>query len=126
MPEFSHILIVDDEKNMLVTLEDILEDLGYDISTASSGLLALEVMRTKTIDVVLMDYKMPGMNGVETFREIKKIDPSVKLIFITAYYEENIINEALAEGVVGICHKPLDIPHLIECIETATGKQPQV
>ncbi len=115
------ILIVDDEQSMLITLGDILETLGYEIITADNGYKAIEIVKNDTIDVVLMDFKMPGLNGVETLKEICKINPSIKTIFITAYYDEKVLNEGLSEGICGICHKPLNIPQLLDFINVAAG-----
>jgi two-component system response regulator HydG len=121
MPGPVTILIVDDEPGMLITLKDILDALGYAVITVEDGYQAIEVVKKETIDVALMDFKMPGINGVETFKQIEKIDPSIKTIFITAYYDERILSEALAEGVIGICNKPLDIPQLLDHIKASVG-----
>lgn len=123
MTESLKILIVDDEQSMLITLEDILKVMGYSVFTAGNGEQSIELVKKEQIDVVLMDYKMPGMSGVEAFREIIKIDPSINVIFITAYYDESVIREALSEGMGAICHKPLNIPQLLDYIKATTGKR---
>lgn len=115
------ILIVDDEPSMLITLTDILIISGYNVSTVEDGYQALELVKKEKYAVVLMDFNMPGMNGVETFNEIAKIDPGIKCIFITAYYDESVLSKALSEGIGGICHKPLNIPLLLDFIKTAVG-----
>jgi DNA-binding NtrC family response regulator len=121
MLDKAKILIVDDEQSMLVTLGDILKILGYVVFTAENCHQAIELVKNNKLDLILMDFKMPGMNGVEVYREIRKVDSSMKVIFITAYYEENIVKEAFLEGVCVICHKPLDIPQLLDHIKAATG-----
>ena len=115
------ILIVDDEPNMLVTLTDIINNVGYETVTVENGSRAVETAREQAFDVILMDFKMEGLNGVETFREIRKIHPDVKVIFITAYYHEGSVKDAIVEGAVGVCQKPLDIPQLLDYIKAAVG-----
>jgi len=68
-------------------------------------------------DVILMDIKMPGMNGVETLKEIKMIRPDVTVVMMTAYAVEDLIKEAQREGAYGVLHKPLDVEKMIGLIE---------
>ena len=121
MSDITKLLIVDDEENMLTTLEDIFIAKGFEVATVTNGHQAIEYVKKEKVDVILMDFKMPGINGVEASRLIREIVPAIKVIFITAYYEEEIINEALAEGAVGVCHKPLDITLLVDNIKNAVA-----
>ncbi len=116
------ILIVDDEQSILDTLKDILEDEGYEVTPAFSGTEAVEVIKAQDFNVVIMDIKMPGMNGVESFIEMKKIRPGVKAIMITAYSIETLIQQAIDEGVHGVMKKPLDISSLFDKIDTIRKK----
>ena len=100
-------------------MADILEAKGYAVESENSGEAAIAKVKEKSFDVILMDIKMPAMNGVETFKQIKKISPKTAVIMVTAYSLENLIKEALAEGAFGVLHKPLDIDKLIEQIELA-------
>lgn len=113
------ILIVDDSKEFCMSLADILEAKGYGVESENSGEAAIAKVKEKSFDVILMDIKMPVMNGVEAFKQIKKISPQTAVIMVTAYSLENLISEALAEGAFGVLHKPLDIDKLIEQIELA-------
>ena len=113
------ILIVDDDKEFCTSMADILEAKGYAVESENSGKAAIAKVKEKSFDVILMDIKMPAMNGVETFKQIKKISPKTAVIMVTAYSLENLIKEALAEGAFGVLHKPLDIDKLIEQIELA-------
>ncbi len=115
------ILIVDDEPGMLVTLTDIIDIVGYEASAVENGAQALEIVGEQAFDVILMDFRMNGLNGVETFREIRKIHPNIKVIFITAYYHEESVKDAIVEGAVGVCQKPLNIPRLLDYIKAAAG-----
>jgi len=107
---------------MIQTLIDILNLEGYSISSALNAYQAIALVKEKNFDVILMDYKMPGKNGVEAFYEIKEIAPTSKIIFITAYYNEKSINEALADGAIGVCNKPINIPQLLDLIRRAVFK----
>ena len=111
------ILIVDDDKEFCAGMADILEAKGYEVESENSGTQAIAKVKEKSFDVVIMDIKMPTMNGVEAFKQIKKISPKTAVIMITAYSLENLIKEALKEGAFGVLRKPLDIDKLIEQIE---------
>src|SRR3990167_2518865 len=95
------ILIVDDSKEFCTSLADILEAKGYEVESENSGEAAIAKVKEKSFDVILMDIKMPVMNGVEAFKKIKKISPRTAVIMVTAYSLENLINEALREGAFG-------------------------
>lgn len=113
------ILIVDDDLGMTETLSDILDDMDYDVAVAGDGYRAIEMIGAMAYDIVLMDIKMPGINGVETFKEVKRISPSTKVIMMTAYSVEDLIKEALEGGAYGIIYKPLDIDKVMDFIEKA-------
>lgn len=103
-----HILIVDDEPNMLRTLADILRDEGFEVSTASSGEQAVAMCAANDFGVVLMDVRMPGINGMEAFRKIRRVKRSVPVVMMSAYTVNHLLNDALEEGVVAFVQKPLD------------------
>jgi len=111
------ILVVDDDKEFCISMTDILEAKGYAVESENSGKAAIAKVKGKSFDVVLMDIKMPVMNGVEAFKQIKKISPKTAVIMVTAYSVEDLIKEALREGAFGVLRKPLDIDKLIEQIE---------
>ena len=119
MGENIRILIVDDDPGMTETLADILSDMGHDVAMAGDGYRAIELIEDNLYDVVLMDVKMPGINGVETFKRVKRISPSTRFIMMTAYSLEDLLNEALEEGAYGIFYKPLDIDKVADLIEQA-------
>jgi len=111
------ILLVDDNEDFLDSTKDVLDDEGYDVVTATSGEEAIELAGTQTFDVILMDIKMPGMNGVESFIEMKRRNPKVKVIMVTAYSVEDLIRQALNEGVFAVLSKPLDIDGLFHMLD---------
>lgn len=113
----TNILVVDDLRNMRLTLGGILEDEGYMVTMAEDGFQAIDAVRERHFDAIFIDIKMPGIDGVQTFREIKKIDPSVAVVMMTAYSVEELVKEALDEGAHAIIYKPFDISMVIGIIE---------
>ncbi len=91
-----HILLVDDNEDYTDSIKDILEDEGFLVSAVNSGESACEMVRKSHFDLVLMDIKMPGMNGVETFLKMKREIPDVKVILFTAYALTELIQTAPA------------------------------
>jgi len=114
--EAGSILIVDDELNMRETLADILESHGYRVSTAATGDAAVAMCVKNSYQVVLMDVRMPGLNGVEAFRQIRKHQEGVRVILMSAYSIEDLKHAALEEGAVAFLAKPLDVENLIRLI----------
>jgi DNA-binding response OmpR family regulator len=111
------ILVVDDETNMRATLADILSDEGYIIDTAVDGLSAVEMCGQQTYDVVLMDVRMPGIDGVEAFRRIRRLNESVRVVMMSAYSQNDLKRAVLDEGAVAFLSKPLDIENVIGLIQ---------
>jgi len=117
-----NLLIVDDDVEALRTLDDIFEDRGYTVTLAEDGYKAIEYAKKKFFDIILMDVKMPGMNGLETFREIRKICPSSVVIMMTGYSVEELLRQAVEEGAYAVIYKPFDVRKLFETIEGALKK----
>ena len=116
------VLVVDDDEGMLTTLFDILGLSGYEVSSASSGQKAIEHVRDHQPDCILMDIRMPDMHGIEAFHEIKRLAPESPVIFMTAYADAALVEEARREGAVAVVPKPLDLDHLLQFIERLTAQ----
>lgn len=119
MVESAKVLIVDDDVEFAYSLKDVLETEGYELESVNSGEEAISEIEKNPFDVILMDVKMPILNGVETFKKIKNISPKTPVIMITAFSFEDLIGEAMREGAFGILYKPLDFKRLIEIIDLA-------
>ena len=113
------ILLVDDNADFLDSTKDVLEDEGYEVITATSGEEAVRKGTSECFHVIVMDIKMPGINGVEAFIKIKKKNPAVKVIMCTAYIVESLIREALAQGAHAVLNKPFEMDLLIRTIDNA-------
>ena len=106
------VLIVDDQTGIRVLLVEVFNSEGYETYQASSGKLALKIVREVKPDLVLLDMKMPGMDGLEILKHIKSIDPDIKVIMMTAYGELDMIKEATELGALMHFTKPFDIDEL--------------
>lgn len=113
------ILVVDDELFVRELLLEFLSAQGYDVSLADSGEKAVELMQTQPADLVLVDLKMPGINGIEALRQIKKIAPDVRAIIMTGYPTIESSIEALRHGAYDYVIKPFKLDDLKSSIERA-------
>jgi DNA-binding NtrC family response regulator len=113
------ILIVDDNIGQCKTMAFILERNGYTVTIADNGPGAISMVEKRPFDIIFMDIKMPIMNGVEAYKQVKKIRPGTKVIMMTAYAVEDLVEEALQEGAHAIIYKPLDIEKVIQLVKEA-------
>ena len=120
MSDKLRVLVVDDNEEFHQNVKDILEMRDYAVSTAHDGFQALKLVEEDGFDVVLMDVKMPVMDGLETFKKLKTIAPEVAVIMVTAFAVKDLIREALREGAFGSMKKPLDFDRLFQLIKRAT------
>ncbi|MCD8510072.1 MAG: response regulator [Bacillus sp. (in: Bacteria)] len=103
------LLIVDDQFGIRVLLNEVFEKDGYNTLQASNGKQALKLVADEEPDLILLDMKIPGMDGLEILREIKKMNVSSEVIMMTAYGELEMINEAMDLGALTHFAKPFDI-----------------
>ena len=110
------VLVVDDEANMRRTLADILRNEGYEVTTAATGAEAVQRCSEAAYDIVLMDVRMPGIDGVEAFRRIRRHQEGVRVILMSAYGLEDLKQAALDEGAIAFLTKPLDLDQAVRLI----------
>jgi len=113
------LLLVDDEQGMRDTLADILEELGFQIDQAANGQEAIDRARSHDYGLVLMDIRMPILNGVQALTQIKVLHPDLPVIMMTAYTDAAEVEEARRQGAETVLYKPLDIPGLLDLIRRA-------
>lgn len=118
--EKARILVVDDNMSLCKTLSFILRRKGYAASIANNGSEAITKIKKRPFDIIFMDIRMPFMNGVETYKKIKEIRPKAIVIMMTAYAVEDLVQDALKEGVYDIIYKPLDMEKVVSLIEKAS------
>jgi len=116
---FPSILIVDDEPSILKSLHGLLSDEGFAVTTASNGYEALKIIDSESPDLVLLDIWMPGIDGIETLKEIKKEHPFIQVIIITGHGTVETAVTATKTGAFDLIEKPLSIDKIIVAINNA-------
>ncbi len=117
------IMLVDDEERFLSTTKKLLARKGIDVLTATSGPEALEILREHNVHVVILDVKMPGMDGIATLKQIKRQYPMVEVILLTGHATAESAVEGLKSGAADYLMKPTDIDELIQKAEEAYEKR---
>jgi nitrogen regulation protein NR(I) len=115
----STILIIDDDDQLRISFEKLLKEEGYTIQCAASGELGLELVRKKAPDLVILDMRLPGMNGLEVFQAIHKMEPKLPVIIMTAYGTTETAIKATKLGAFDYVLKPFDIPDMLLFIRQA-------
>ena len=110
------VLVVDDQNGIRVLLAEVLGNEGYQALQASNGKTALEIVKNESPDLVLLDMKIPGMDGLDILKHIRQINPHIKVIMMTAYGELDMIKEAMELGALMHFTKPFDIDELRQAV----------
>jgi DNA-binding NtrC family response regulator len=116
-------MLVDDEERFLATTQKLLQKKGYDVLIASSGAEALEKLRTHPVQVVILDVKMPGMDGNATLKEIKRQFPLIEVIMLTGHATVESAIDGLKSGASDYLMKPADIGEVIQKAEDAYARR---
>ncbi len=118
-----NVLIVDDEERFLKTTRTLLEKEGYTVQTASDGFLGLDILKASRIDVVILDVKMPGIDGIEVLRSIKADRPLVEVLMLTGHATMETAIDGLKLGAFDYLTKPCDLSVLKRKIGEANEKR---
>jgi DNA-binding NtrC family response regulator len=113
------ILLVDDEERFRITLAKLLRVKGLDVTTLGSGLEALEELGKQNYDVILLDVRMPGMNGIETLAQIKKLNPDIEVIILSGHASVDVAVDIMKLGGYDYLLKPCSVEELTDKIEGA-------
>jgi len=116
------ILIIDDDLAVREALRGYLEDRGYLVEAASDGPSGLEIIKAKGFDVIVLDIKMPGMNGLEVLRILKQWDPETMVIIMTGYASLETAIQAIREGAYDYITKPFRLEEISITIKNACEK----
>ncbi|MBL5767541.1 response regulator [Heyndrickxia sporothermodurans] len=111
------ILIVDDQFGIRILLNEVLQKEGYKTFQAANGAQALEITKKYAPDLVLLDMKIPGMDGIEILKRMKVLDPDIRVIIMTAYGELDMIQEAKDLGALTHFAKPFDIDDIRKAVK---------
>ena len=110
------ILIVDDQFGIRILLNEVLQKEGYDTYQAANGVQALDIVSKHSPDLVLLDMKIPGMDGIEILKRMRVVDKDIRVIIMTAYGELDMIQEAKELGAITHFAKPFDIDDIRKAV----------
>jgi two-component system, NtrC family, response regulator HydG len=113
-----NVMIVDDDRDLAESLAEFLEMSGCSVTTAANGKEAVLGHGKQDFDVTFMDVRMPIMNGVDSFFEIRKLKPDAKIVMMTGF-KEAIVTKALEAGAIGLLSKPFDIEAMLALVDKA-------
>ena len=119
------ILIVDDDTSLCLVVEKLLADEGYQVHTATDTAVAMELIAHNHYDLLVLDYLMPGMNGVEIFRHARELQPDVAGVFLTAHTTIDTVFPAIDAGVERVLAKPVDARELLPVVRQLVGEASQ-
>lgn len=111
------ILIVEDQRDTNKLIADILEEEGFLMDRAYEGESAIKKIKRKKYDFMILDYKLPGISGLEVLEEANKIRPKIRVIMISAYGNEDIKAKAKELGAVNFLDKPYDVKKLVRIVK---------
>lgn len=117
------ILIIDDEPEMCWAVEKAMQMEGFDTVTASDGNEGFQKFSSEKIAAVLVDWKMPGMDGMEVIRNIRQVDREVPVILITGHGNMDVAYDALSEDATGYIIKPFSMADLRATVKRMVGKR---
>lgn len=109
----ANILVIDDDETICSLFKDTLEDAGHRITTINESSKGLELVNSQDYDLVFLDLKMPGIDGVELFRQIRAIKPELPVTIITGYPDSDLMMSALTYGPLGVMNKPFNASEII-------------
>ncbi|MGO4901530.1 response regulator [Bacillus sp. GM2] len=112
------ILIVDDQYGIRVLLNEVFNKEGYKTFQAANGIQALDIVKNQRPDLVLLDMKIPGMDGIEILKRMKVIDEGIRVIIMTAYGELDMIQESKELGALTHFAKLFDIDEIRDAVKT--------
>jgi CheY-like chemotaxis protein len=115
----SPLLVVDDDPDACASLADVLTDLGYAVDVAHDGAAALALVPQAPYRLALLDYRMPGMNGVEVYKRARALRPDLAGLLVTAYSTDDVRAEALRVGMRNVLLKPVAFEALLPLIAEA-------
>ena len=119
MTEPQRVLVVDDSVSICKTMSLILRRQGFDVACATDGPSAVEMVKERPYGVVLLDIRLPGMDGVKVNKSIKSLRPGARVAMMTAYAMEDKVREALDGGAEKVFYKPLDIDAVLQYIKAS-------
>lgn len=116
----ARILVVDDNAFMRNNLKNVLKSAGFEVvAEAADGIEALAAYQSETPDLVTMDITMPNMDGVQALKELKGLDPSARVVMVSAMGQEALVVEAITSGAADFVVKPFEADRVVEAVNNA-------
>lgn len=125
-PELKRLLLLDDDRLVLATLGEGLRQAGYHVTTASSVEEAEDILAEGGIELAILDVRMPGLSGIDLAWRMHDANSDVPFIFLTAYSDEELVEQASEAGAMGYVVKPADPDRLVPAIEAAFARAHEV
>lgn len=113
------VLVIDDEPDMLDILRDLLESERFAVEVVDSGEQAIELFRRDPFDVAITDLRMPGIDGLETLQELRRLDPQLPVIVVTGFTSTDTERQCREAGAFECLHKPVDLDDLLRIVGEA-------
>jgi len=121
MSDKKNILVVNDKQAIRQILGNMLKDRGYNVFTAEDGYKAIEKVKEISFAITFLDMRMPGIDGVQTLKKIKRISPETRVVMMTGYPDKNLEKEAIKQGAYTVIYKPFDRKKVIAIVEKLDG-----
>ncbi len=119
----ARVLVIDDEEDLRDVLGFELGRRGFDVTTAESGEEALAIARERRFELAITDLKMPGLDGLETLRALKTIDPAMPVVVATGFASQETSVECAARGAFGCLWKPFELDELLAMVRAALASR---
>ena len=120
----SKILVIDDDDSSRESIEMYFSEEGYDVVTASTGSQGLQRFRDNSADAVILDIRLPDMEGFDVLEDLRSVNENVKVIMITAFHDEKTIRRAVEKGSFAYIKKPINLDDLDSAVRQALSGRP--
>jgi len=117
------VLVADDEEDFLASLSKTLSRRGFEVATATDGRKALDMVSCSEFDVILLDLRMPVMDGFTALKEIRKLDKLTPVILLSGHVDIGFVTESLKEGAAEYLLKPCQVETIVSALETASERK---
>ncbi len=111
------ILVVDDDRDFAESLVDIFEDLGHEVELVFDGESAIERCKAQHFDITFIDVRLPGIDGFESLSALRQVNPAAKVIMMTGYKVEPLLEQAVERGALAAFFKPFDMDGVLAVLE---------